>query len=257
MTGGLIKGCRIESAAKVGIVAMTTTQKLVSQDDRKRAAALEACMFVKPKMSLGLGTGSTVQFMLDELGRRVAEGLDIVGVPTSKKTEDECKRLKIPLTTLDDKPKLDLMIDGCDEIDSRLNLIKGGGGALVREKVVASSSQTVVIIADESKYVARLGSSFPVPVEVLPFGRAYVARGLKALGANAVLRVHKDGKTYVTDNGGYILDARFAFIQDPVKMEQEITLMSGVLDCGIFTGLADIALVATAEGVHRLTAPTR
>ena len=214
-------------------------------------------MFVKPKMKLGLGTGSTVQFMLDELGRRVKEGLDIVGVPTSTTTERECKRLKIPLTTLDETPKLDLMIDGCDELDARLNLIKGGGGALVREKVVASSSQTVVIIADDTKYVARLGSSFPVPVEVLPFARAYVTRGLKALGATPNQRMLTDGKPYVTDNGGWILDARFPYIQDPVKMEQEITLMSGVFDCGIFTGLADIALVATGDGVHRLSAPGR
>jgi len=243
----------------VASLVATTVQnaKPMTPEDKKRAAAMEACAFVKPNMKLGLGTGSTVQFLLEELSRRIKAGLDVVGVPTSRKTEEECKRLKIPLATLDDHPRLDLMIDGCDEVDARLNLIKGGGGALVREKVVASSSQTVVIIADDSKYVARLGSTFPVPVEVLPFARAYVMRGLKAVGSNPVQRMTKDGKPYVTDNGGWILDARFPYIPDPVKVEQEITFMSGVLDCGIFTGLSDIALVGTSEGIVRLTLPKR
>jgi ribose 5-phosphate isomerase A len=221
--------------------------------EKKRRAGEEAVAFVRAGNIVGLGTGSTVQFTLEALARRIRdEGLEMRGIPTSKRTEVEAKRLGIPLTTLDDHPVVDLTIDGADEIDPRLNLIKGGGGALVREKVVASSSESVVIIADDAKLVVRLGSTFPVPVEILPFARPLVERGLRALGSTPVLRRQKSGETYVTDNGNWILDAKFPRIDEPAKTEREITLIAGVVDCGIFTGLADVALVGTADGVRRL-----
>lgn len=227
----------------------------VAPDEKKRRAAFEALRFVKPGMVLGLGTGSTVQFFLEGLAERIKkEGWRVKGIPTSLRTEAEAKRLGIPVTTLDESPRIDLTVDGADEVDPRLNLIKGGGGALVREKVVATSSSVVVIIADDSKFVARLGSTFPVPVEVLPFARVLVERGLGALGGTPSLRL-KDGRPYVTDNGGWILDARFRDLPSPAKMEQEITMMAGVIDCGIFTGLADVVLLGTDAGVKQLQVP--
>lgn len=227
----------------------------VSSDEKKRRAGLDALRFVRPGMTLGLGTGSTVQFFLEALADKVRkEGWRVKGVPTSTRTEAEARRLGIPLTTLDESPRIDLTVDGADEVDPRLNLIKGGGGALVREKVVASSSNLVVIIADDSKFVARLGSTFPVPVEVLPFARVLVERGLGALGGVPSLRL-KDGKPYVTDNGGWIVDARFRDLPNPAKMEQEITMISGVIDCGIFTGLADVVLLGTDSGIRQLQLP--
>jgi ribose 5-phosphate isomerase A len=230
-------------------------QKLsLDQNEKKRLAAVEACKLVKPGMVLGLGTGSTVQFALEELSRQIKAGLKIKGISTSSKTDHEAKRLNIPLTTLDENPRVDLTIDGADEVDSRLNLVKGGGGALVREKVVAESSRVVAIIADDSKFVAKLGTTFPIPVEVLPFARVLVERGLHALGATPSLRL-KDGKPYVTDNHCWIIDARFPGIDEPNRIESEITMLPGVVDCGIFTGLADIAFIGFNEGVRRFQLP--
>lgn len=223
---------------------------------KKRRAAEEAVGFVRDGNVLGLGTGSTVQFALEAIARRIrSENLKVTGIPTSTRTETEARRLGIPLTTLEEHPLVDLTIDGADEIDPQLNLIKGGGGALVREKVVASSSSDVIIIADDAKLVVRLGTTFPVPVELLPFARPLVERGLRALGATAAPRKQPNGSAYVTDNGNWILDARFARIEDPAKMEREITMIAGVVDCGIFTGLADLALVGTSDGVRRLRSP--
>lgn len=228
------------------IVANVATEK-------KRQAAEEAVAFVRDGQVLGLGTGSTVQFALEAVSRRIKnEGIKVWGIPTSTRTETESKRLGIPLTTLEDHPHVDLTIDGADEIDPQLNLIKGGGGALVREKVVATSSADVIIIADDTKLVVRLGTTFPVPVELLPFSRPLVERALRALGSTPTLRKQPNGSNYITDNGNWILDARFPRIDEPAKTEREITMLAGVVDCGIFTGLADLALVGGAEGVRRL-----
>lgn len=239
--------CVVETRAMV----VHSKDKVV--EEKKRAAAEEACRLIKSGMVLGLGTGTTVRYALEQIARMIRSGVNVVGVPTSTWTEQESKRLKIPLTTLDEHPRVDLTIDGADEIDPRLNLVKGGGGALVREKVVATSSRTVAIIADESKFVSRLGSTFPVPVELIPFAKALVERGLNTLGAYSSLRMVK-GKPYVTDNNAWILDARFPAIPDPVRFEREITMLPGVLDCGIFTGLADVAFLGTSNGVRRIDA---
>jgi ribose 5-phosphate isomerase A len=256
ITGGLIKGHRIESTNGEDTAVATKSNAAMVTDqasDKKRKAAEEAVSFVRSGTIVGLGTGSTVQFALEAIARRIkSDGLKIHGIPTSTRTETEAKRLGIPLTTLEDHPLVDLTIDGADEIDPQLNLIKGGGGALVREKVIATSSSDVLIIADDAKLVVRLGTTFPVPVEILPFARPLVERGLKALGSLPKLRTQANGSNYVTDNGNWILDARFARLDDPARMEREITLLAGVVDCGIFTGLADLALIGTADGVRRL-----
>lgn len=219
-----------------------------SVDERKRAAGLEACKYVRPGMCLGLGTGSTVRYALDGIARLHQAGASLVGIPTSKRTEDEARRLGIPLTTLAERPEVDLTIDGADEIDPGLNLIKGGGGALLREKVVAAASRTVVIIADDSKYVPVLGSRFAVPVEIVAFAQAPIARRLQALGANPVLRA-KDGEPYVTDNGNPVLDAKFASIPHPADLERTVKSVPGVVEVGIFTNLATRAILGTHSGV--------
>lgn len=216
-------------------------------ESKKRAAGLEACKYVKPGMRLGLGTGSTVQYALEGIARLHAAGAKLVGVPTSECTAAEALRLGIPLATLAEHPSLDLTIDGADEIDPLLNLIKGGGGALLREKVVAAASKTVVIIADDSKFVPVLGTTFPVPVEVVPFAQGPVQARLEGLGAAVKLRA-TDGKTYTTDNGNVILDARFAAIRDPPALERQIKMFPGVAEVGLFTGLATRAILGTDAG---------
>ncbi|MEA2987212.1 MAG: ribose 5-phosphate isomerase, partial [Alphaproteobacteria bacterium] len=176
---------------------------------QKREAAARAVQFVEPRMKLGLGTGSTVKHFLQLLAERMREGCQVVGVPTSEATREQAERLGIPITTLDETPQLDLTIDGADEIGPDLALIKGGGGALLREKIVAAASTRMIVIADESKWVAKLGR-FPLPIEVVPFGLAATrAKIEKAAGASGVvkLRQGKDGKTFVTDSGNWILDA--------------------------------------------------
>lgn len=202
-------------------------------------------------MVLGLGTGSTVQFVIEELARRAKAGEMLIGVPTSKRTEEECRRLGFPLTTLAAHPTIDLTIDGADELDAALNLIKGGGGALLREKVVAAASKRMAVVADAGKLVTVLGSTFAVPVEVVPFATATVQPRLEALGAR-VARRQKDGTDYVTDNGNAILDARFVSIPDPVRMESRIKMIPGVAEVGLFCGLATVAFVADESGVREL-----
>lgn len=226
----------------------------VGADDLKRQAALAACRLVKDGAVLGLGTGSTVQFVLEELARRQRGGERFLGVPTSRRTEDECRRLGLKLTTLGDHPELALTIDGADELDGRLNLIKGGGGALLREKVVAAASRQLVVVADERKLVQDLGSTFALPVEVVPFAVDPVRRRLESLGAKPSLRAG-DGGPYRTDNGNHILDARFVRIPDPPAMERTIKMTPGVAEVGLFCGLATHAFVATAAAVRELTAP--
>lgn len=224
-------------------------------DEEKKAAAEAAVGLVQDGMALGLGTGSTVQFALEAIARLVKQGHRLRGVPTSRRTETEANRLGIPLTTLDDEPWLDLTIDGADELDERLHLIKGGGGALLREKVVAAASKSMAVIADSKKLVRDLGSTFPVPVEVVPFARARVDRALRALGALPTLR-SKDGATVATDNGGWILDATFPRIPDPAKMERDIKGIPGVMEVGIFARHATVAFVGTSDGVRRLERPS-
>jgi ribose 5-phosphate isomerase A len=208
---------------------------------------------VEDGMILGLGTGSTAKLAVEALGKRVQSGLRVVGVPTSEFTGRQAQSLGIPVSTLDEHPALDLTIDGADEVElGSLNLIKGRGGALLREKIVASASKRLVIMVDESKLVARLGSHFALPVELIPFGWHVAARKLEALGAKVALRSGSDGKPYVTDGGHYIVDCAFGPIASPAKLESELNNTVGVVEHGLFLGMAAQVIVAGQDGVKVL-----
>jgi ribose 5-phosphate isomerase A len=221
----------------------------------KRAAAERAAGYIDDGMVLGLGTGSTVRHLLDVIAERRAAGEwgRIVGVPTSEDTAARATRLGIPLATLAERPRLDLTIDGADEVDPSLRLIKGLGGALLREKVVASVSDRLVIVADESKVVERLGTRAPLPLEVDPFAMAVLGPFLRSLGAEPSLRLAAGGAPLVTDGGHLILDCRFPDgIADPEALESALLARPGVLETGLFLGMATAAVIAAPEGVRVL-----
>ena len=219
-------------------------------DDLKRAAALRALEFVRDGMVLGLGSGSTARICVEELARRVRAGLRIVGVPTSRRTEALARELGVPLTSLDDYQRIDLTIDGADEVDCQtFNLIKGQGGSLLREKLVAVVSEQEIIIADQSKLVSTLGERQPVPVEVVQFGWRRTAEALEQLGCQASLR-QVEGSSFLSDEGHYILDCRFGSIEDPARLATEIKAIVGVVEHGLFIGLANRLIVAGERGVQ-------
>lgn len=216
----------------------------------KEVAGRRAADMVESGMTVGLGTGSTVHFVLARLAERVRdERLAIRGVPTSLDTERKARELGLELVALDSVEGLDLTIDGADEIDAAFDMIKGGGGALLREKVVASISRREAIVVGPDKVVERLGRSFPLPVEVVPFARPVVARALARLGCEPILRLAKDGGIARTDNGNEILDCRFAGgIADARALEREIDAIPGVVESGLFCGLAHVLVIGHADG---------
>jgi ribose 5-phosphate isomerase A len=221
----------------------------------KRAAAVRALDFVKDGMKLGLGTGSTAEAFLELLAERVRSGLDVVGTATSQRSADKARALGIPLAELDSLGMLDLVIDGADEADRDLNLIKGGGGALLREKIVAASGARMIVIADDSKYVQRLGA-FPLPVEVIPFGHGTTAgrivRVAKAMGYHGLapkLRL-KDDAPFTTDNGNLIYDCPLGGIMDAPRLATALSVIPGVVDHGLFIGMASVLVLAGAGGVR-------
>ncbi len=224
----------------------------------KQAAALKALDFVKSGMKLGLGTGSTAALFVAALGERVAAGLQIVGVPTSQATFRQASALKIPLTSLEDCPELDLTIDGADEFDPQFRLIKGGGGALLREKIVAAASQRMVVITDSSKQVNHLGR-FPLPVEVNPFGigatKLAVHRVAKEFGCAGEVQIRGGKQPYVTDGGHYIIDCAFGVIQDPDALSTALFAIPGVVEHGLFIHLASTIIVAGSAGASVLLRP--
>ncbi|GBQ26343.1 ribose 5-phosphate isomerase A [Acetobacter estunensis NRIC 0472] len=221
----------------------------------KRQAAEQAAALVEDGMVVGLGTGSTAAFVVAALGRRHAEGLRFLGIPTSVATETQARSLGIPLTTFSEHAVVDMTIDGADEIErGSLDLIKGLGGALLREKIVAAASKRLVIVADESKLVDHLGAHTLLPVEVTPFGWESTARHLEKFGARISPRRNREGAFFVSDGGNLILDCTFPVIDDPGKMERDIRSVIGVVECGLFVGLATEAIVAGSDGVIRLTA---
>ncbi len=222
----------------------------MDRDLEKHAAARDSLRFVKDGDVVGLGTGSTATAMIFLLGERVKAGLKIRGIPTSERTAQLARSLGIPLTTLQETPQIDVTIDGADEIDPQLRLIKGGGGALVREKQVARASRQLVIIADSSKQVAVLGK-FPLPVAVVASSDTAAAQAICALGASVQVR-HQDWQVFVTDEGHHILDCHFGQIADPERLAQEIQSMAGVVDHGLFLDMADVALIARGESVLEL-----
>jgi ribose 5-phosphate isomerase A len=229
-------------------------------EGQKRQAAGVALQWVRPGMRLGLGTGSTAKHFVELLGERVRDGLKVVGVPTSEVTRADAERLGIPLTTLDETPELDMTVDGADEIDHELNLIKGGGGALLREKIVAAASARMVVIADESKWVVTLGR-FPLPIEVMPFGLAATRRAVEATAKSAgcpgevALRRSKDGHVFVTDGGHWILDARLGRIPDAKTLAVRLSGIPGVVEHGLFIGMAQAAILAGSNGVRVVERP--
>ena len=221
----------------------------------KELAGRRAAELAESGMTLGLGTGSTVFFTLQRLAERIREeGLDLRGVPTSVDTETKAREMGIPLATLEEVSEIDLTIDGADEVDPDLVLTKGGGGALLREKVVASISRREAIVVGPDKLVQRLGKTFPLPVEVVSFARPVVARVLEGLGADPVLRRAKDGGEYRTDNGNEILDCSFAEgIEDPAELEGKLARVPGVVESGLFVGLAQVLVVGYADGRVEVT----
>jgi len=221
----------------------------------KRQAAARALEFVKPGMKLGLGTGSTAKHFVELLAERVRSGLDVIAVPTSETTRAQAEQLGVKLTTLDETPALDLTIDGADEIAPDLALIKGGGGALLREKIVAAASARMVVIADESKWVPTLGR-FPLPVEVVGFGLEVTRRAVEAAAlacgcpGQATVRRTKDSHAFVTDGGHLILDAALDRISDPQSLATRLVAIPGVVEHGLFIGLAHTAILAGPSGIR-------
>jgi|SRR6266404_6201195 len=219
------------------------------QDEAKRRAAEHAIEMVSNGQVIGLGTGSTAKFAIEGLGRRIREGLSIKGVPTSIGTEKLAREAGIPLVELNDVLVVDITIDGADEVDPDFNMIKGGGGALTREKLVALASKKRIILADESKLVSNLGESRSLPVEVLPFAWAFSAQSLSQLGCTNSLR-DRAGLPFVTDNGNYILDCEFGAISDPATLESRIKLLPGVIESGLFVGIADTLVIGFDDHVE-------
>ncbi len=222
------------------------------QDRLKKEAGVSAVDFVESGMVLGLGTGSTTRFALEELGKRLKEGKlkDIVGICSSIQTENRARDLGIPIVSFDEKQELDLTIDGADEVDPQLNLIKGGGGALLREKVLAQSSKRNIMIVDESKLSPKLGTHFPVPIEVIPFAWMPVANFIKFLGGDPVLRKEDNGQTYTTDQDNYILDSNFGPISNLEQLAQQLGQKAGIAEFGLFLGTASEVIVATSNGIR-------
>jgi len=223
----------------------------MANEEEKEAAGRAAAKLVRDGDVVGLGTGSTAYFAVTALGERVKAGLKIVGIPTSMQTADLARAVGIPLTTLDEHPEIDITIDGADEIDAKLNLIKGGGGALLREKVVASASKKMVVVADSGKVVSVLGK-FPLPVEIISFARTVVENKIIALGGSPKLRTRCDGSPYVTDNGNEILDCSFGKIEDPAALARELSNVPGIIEHGLFIGLASVALIGRGERTEEI-----
>jgi len=222
-------------------------------DESKRAAANWAAAQLKDGMVIGLGSRSTASFAVSEIGRLMLGGLRIVGVPTSENTAEQARSLGIPLSTLGEHPEIDVTIDGADEVELQtLSLIKGGGGNMLREKIVAVASKRLVIVVNRSKLVDRLGSRARVPVEVAQFGWQSTARRLAALGPEPVARVDSEGRMFVTDGGNFILDCAFGAIESPAELQARLDATVGVIEHGLFIGLASQVVVGDPSGVQIL-----
>jgi len=226
----------------------------MTPQEKKRAAAERAIEFIEPGMIIGLGSGSTAAEFVNLLGQKGKEGLKITGIPTSLTTRKQAEALDIPLTSLDDNPFSDLTIDGADELDDQLRLIKGGGGALLHEKIIASASDGLIIIADDSKHVTTLGQ-FPLPIEVVPFGLEPTRRTIEAIAydmdltGEIALRKTNEGQPFKTDSGNVILDCAFSALPEPEALAEMLDAIPGVVEHGLFIGFADIAIVAGGSGI--------
>lgn len=223
----------------------------MGNDQEKEAAARASLQFVQDGQVVGLGTGSTAAYFIKLLGEKVKKGFRVRGIPTSVRSRDLAESLGIPLTTLDECQEIAVTVDGADEVDPQLRLIKGGGGALLREKIVASATRQLVIVADASKQVQKLGK-FPLPVEVIRFSQALVAKRIAALGADVQLRVDGAGQPYITDENNHILDCRFGEIADADSLARQLSDMPGVVEHGLFIGMASVVLFARGSEIVEL-----
>jgi len=223
----------------------------MANDQEKEAAARASLQYVKDGQVVGLGTGSTAAYFIKLLAEQVHKGLRIRGIPTSIRSLELAQSLGIPVITLDECQEIEVTVDGADEVDPQLRLIKGGGGAMLREKIVASATKQLVIVADASKQVPMLGK-FPLPVEVIRFAQALVAKRIAALGADVQLRRNVDGTPYITDENNHILDCRFGEIRDVDRLAQELNAMPGVVEHGLFIGMASVVLFARGKEIVEL-----
>jgi len=223
----------------------------MANNQEKEAAARASLQFIQDGQVVGLGTGSTAAYFIQLLAEKVKNGLRIRGIPTSVRSRELAQNLGIPLITLEECQEIAVTVDGADEVDPALRLIKGGGGALLREKIVASATRTFVIVADASKQVRALGK-FPLPVEVIQFARPLIAKRIAALGAEVELRKQSDGRPYVTDENNHILDCHFGEIRDPDRLARELSDMAGVVEHGLFIGMASVALFARGSEIVEL-----
>jgi ribose 5-phosphate isomerase A len=223
----------------------------MANDQEKEAAARASLRFIQDGQVVGLGTGSTAAYFIKLLGEQVKQGMRIRGIPTSDRSRELAMSLGIPLTTLDECQEIAVTVDGADEVDPQLRLIKGGGGAMLREKIVASATKLMIVVADASKRVERLGK-FPLPVEVIQFAQALIAKKISALGAHVKLRTKPDGSPYVTDENNHVLDCRFGEIRDPDGLARQLSEMPGVVEHGLFIGMASVALLARGSEIIEL-----
>jgi ribose 5-phosphate isomerase A len=228
----------------------------MANDAEKEAAARASLRFVRDGQVVGLGTGSTAAYFIQLLGEQVKNGLRIRGIPSSVRSGEQAASLGIPLTTLDECQQIDVTVDGADEVDPQLRLIKGGGGALLREKIVASATRQLVIVADATKWVPVLGK-FPLPVEVIKFAQALVMKKIEALGGAVELRRDADGKPYLTDEDNHILDCRFGQIPDADRLARQLSDMPGVVEHGLFIGMTSVVLVANGSEIVELRAGSK
>lgn len=223
----------------------------MANEHEKQAAARASLRFIKDGQVVGIGTGSTAAYFIEALGEQVKKGMRVRGIPTSDRSREHAAKLGISLTTLDECPVIDVDVDGADEVDEQLRLIKGGGGALLREKIVASASKQVVVIVDSTKRVPVLGK-FPLPVEVIKFAQPVVMKKIEALGARVSLRRTSDGKPFISDENNHILDCAFGEIADPERLARQLSDMPGIVEHGLFIGMANVVLVGTGSEVVEL-----
>ncbi|MDA2918831.1 ribose 5-phosphate isomerase A [Desulfobacterota bacterium AH_259_B03_O07] len=230
------------------------SEQIKLQDRLKKEAGQTAADLVESGMVVGLGTGTTTRFALEEIGNRIKSGKlkDIIGISSSIQTERRARELGIDITTFDDHQEIDLTIDGADEVDPNLNLIKGGGGALLREKVLAQSSRRNIMIVDESKVSPKLGTHWPVPIEVIPFAWKPVEKYLNSLGAKVALRKNEDGIPYTTDQNNFILDSNFGPIAELNELALKLGQKAGIVEYGLFIGTASEVIVAATNGIRYL-----
>lgn len=228
----------------------------MEREELKKLAAEKAVESIEDGMIVGLGSGSTVEYALKKLGQLVRDGLNIKGIPSSVHTQRIAVNEKIPLTSLEENPAIDITIDGADEVDSSLNLVKGGGGALTREKIIAYNSKKVIIIIDDSKIVKALGIDFPLPVEVTKYGWTATKKIIENFGCTVELRKIMENEPFITDNGNYILDCEFERITDPAQLENDLNIIPGVVENGLFIGLVDEVIVGSKQGIMTLEKET-